>query len=70
MQHIGHPIAGDKSYCRIKNWKNSTKEERKAVNNLGRQSLHAHKLQFTYQNQDFSFLSDIPEELQKVIDQL
>ena len=70
MQHIGHPIAGDQSYCRIKNWKNSTLEERKAVNNLGRQSLHAHKLEFTYQNQDFSFLSDMPEELQQVIDQL
>ena len=70
MQHIGHPIAGDQSYCRIKKWKNSTKEELNALSNLRRQSLHAYKLEFTYQDKDFSFLSDMPEELQKVIDQL
>ena len=70
MQHIGHPIAGDQSYCRIKNWKNSTEEEVNALNNLGRQSLHAYKLEFTYEDEDFIFLSDIPEGLQKVIDKL
>ena len=70
MQHIGHPIAGDQSYCRIKNWKNSTENEINALNSLGRQSLHAYKLEFTYEKKDFSFLSNIPEELQKVIDQL
>ena len=70
MQHIGHPIAGDQSYCRIKNWKNSTKEELNALSNLRRQSLHAYKLEFTYQDKDFSFLSDMPEELQRVIEKL
>ena len=70
MQHIGHPIAGDQSYCRIKNWKNSTENEINALDSLGRQSLHAYKLEFTYQEKDFSFLSNMPEELQKVVDQL
>ena len=70
MQHIGHPIAGDQSYCRIKKWKNSTKEELNAFSNLRRQSLHAYKLEFTYQDKDFSFLSDMPEELQRVIEKL
>jgi len=70
MQHIGHPIAGDQSYCRIKKWKNSTKEELNALSNLRRQSLHAYKLEFTYQDKDFSFLSDMPEELQRVIEKL
>ena len=70
MQHIGHPIAGDQSYCRIKNWKNSTEEELIALSNLRRQSLHAYKLEFTYQDKDFSFLSDMPEELQRVIEKL
>lgn len=70
MQHIGHPIAGDQSYCRIKKWKNSTKEELNALSNLRRQSLHAYKLEFTYQDKDFSFLSDMPEELQRVMEKL
>ena len=70
MQHIGHPIAGDQSYCRIKNWKNSTENEINALNSLGRQSLHAYKLEFTYQEKDFTFISNMPEELQKVVDQL
>ena len=70
MQHIGHPIAGDQSYCRIKKWKNSTKEELNALSSLRRQSLHAYKLEFTYQDKDFSFLSDMPEELQRVIEKL
>ena len=42
----------------------------KALNNLARQSLHAYKLEFTYEDEDFIFLSDIPEGLQKVIDKL
>tara|TARA_B100000287_G_scaffold302171_1_gene285304 strand:+ start:5275 stop:6192 length:918 start_codon:yes stop_codon:yes gene_type:complete len=70
MQHIGHPIAGDQSYCKIKNWKNSTEKEVNALSNLKRQSLHAYKLEFIYEDENFSFLSDIPDELQSVIDKL
>jgi 23S rRNA pseudouridine1911/1915/1917 synthase len=70
MQHIGHPIAGDQSYCKIKNWKNSTEKEVNALSNLKRQSLHAYKLEFIYEDENFSFLSDIPDELQRVIDKL
>ena len=67
LKHIGHPIAGDKSYNQITNWKDSTKEEINAIKNLDRQALHAYNLSFTFEGKNFNFESKIPEDFAEVL---
>ena len=67
LKHIGHPIAGDKSYNQITNWKDATKEEINAIKNLDRQALHAYNLSFTLEGKNFNFESKIPEDFAEVL---
>lgn len=54
---IGHPIIGDIVY--------GTKSPL-----INRQALHAQELQFTFDNQFFTFQSDLPEDMQSVLKKL
>ena len=67
LKHIGHPIAGDKSYNQITNWKDATKEEIDAIKSLDRQALHAYNLSFTFKGKNFNFESKIPEDFAEVL---
>jgi len=51
---IGHPVIGDSLYGK----------ESKLIS---RQALHAHKLDFEYEGQPFSFTSELHEDMQKLL---
>jgi len=55
LQAIGHPIVGDKLY--------GGKLERQNNNSLHRQFLHASQLKFQYLDQEYEFLSNLPNDL-------
>jgi 23S rRNA pseudouridine1911/1915/1917 synthase len=57
MAAIGHPIIGDQLYG-------------KKSSLIERQALHAESLSFVFENQEYSFTSTIPEDLQKLSDHL
>jgi len=61
MKAIGHPVFGDKLY--------GGKIEQKNII-LKRQFLHAGKLEFEYDKQKFVFKSDLPKDLQSIIENL
>ena len=67
LKHLGHPIAGDKQYSNIKQWKNSNPDEVEAVASLGRQALHAYSLAFDFEGEIYEFKADIPEVIQQTI---
>ena len=62
MKAIGHPIIGDILY--------GGKLEAQDTNSLLRQFLHAHKISFMYQGQEYSFISDLPLDLQDILSNL
>lgn len=51
---LGHPLLADNLYG----------SKSKILN---RHALHAHKLEFTYQGKDYSFTSELPDDLKKII---
>ncbi len=55
MQSIGHPIIGDKLY--------GGKLEKKDKNSISRQFLHASKLKFEYLGKEYTFSSNLPNDL-------
>lgn len=59
MAAIGHVLVGDTIY----GYKNLQK-----IPLTGRHALHAHKLEFIYQNQFYSFTSDLPSDLKELVD--
>ncbi len=59
MKAIGHPIIGDTLY--------GGKLEAQGENSLPRQFLHAHKIAFTYKGKEYSFISDLAQDLNKYI---
>lgn len=63
LKHIGHPIAGDKSYNTIKVWKDARPDELQAITELKRQALHSYSLGFTYKDEEFKFESEVPADL-------
>jgi len=63
LKHIGHPIAGDKSYNSIKVWKDARPDELQAITELKRQALHSYSLGFTYKDEEFKFESEVPADL-------
>ena len=63
LKHIGHPIAGDKSYNSIKVWKDARPDELQAITELKRQALHSYSLGFTYKDKEFKFESEVPADL-------
>ena len=48
LNHIGHPIAGDASYNKIRVWKDAIPKELEVINNLQRQALHSYSLKFHF----------------------
>ncbi len=54
---IGHPIIGDVVYGSPSQL-------------INRQALHAQQLQFTFDNNTFTFKSDLPEEIQSILKKL
>ena len=67
LKHKGYPIAGDKAYCKISTWKDSNKNELAAINGLKRQALHAYSLAFNFDNEDFEFHSELPQDIEECI---
>ena len=70
LKHIGHPIAGDKSYNKIKAWKDAIPKELEAINKLKRQALHSYKLKFHFLNEGFVFESKLPNDIEKTLEGL
>jgi 23S rRNA pseudouridine1911/1915/1917 synthase len=62
MKAIGHPIIGDILY--------GGKLESQDKHSLSRQFLHAHKMSFTYKGEEYSFISDLPLDLQDILSKL
>lgn len=62
MKAIGHPIIGDTLY--------GGKSEAQDKNSPSRQFLHAHKIAFTYKGEEYSFISDLPLDLQEYRERL
>jgi 23S rRNA pseudouridine1911/1915/1917 synthase len=62
MKAIGHPIIGDILY--------GGKLESQDKHSLSRQFLHAHKIAFTYKGEEYSFISDLPLDLQDTLSNL
>jgi 23S rRNA-/tRNA-specific pseudouridylate synthase len=56
---VGLPLDGDKKYV-SKVMKNSNK-------NVPHHLLHAHKLEFTYQGEKYSFTSELPKYFEELI---
>lgn len=52
---IGHPVVGDELYG-------------KASPLINRQALHAHSLEFEYENEKFSFKKEMPADMQILLD--
>ena len=59
LSSVGLPLVGDKKYT-SKLLKNCNK-------NFKHHLLHAHKLQFTYQGEKYSFTSDLPKYFEELI---
>lgn len=62
MKALGYPIVGDRLY--------GGKLEQKSSSKHSRQFLHAHKLQFNYHGEKYSFNSDLPADLQNYINSI
>ena len=56
-----------KAYCKISTWKDSNKNELVAINGLKRQALHAYSLAFNFDNEDFEFYSELPQDIEECI---
>ena len=70
LKHIGFPIAGDKQYTKISNWKGSSKKELNLINSLKGQFLHAYSLAFLFKKESFSFSAELPDYLTSVLKDL
>jgi 23S rRNA pseudouridine1911/1915/1917 synthase len=57
MAALGHPIIGDQLYG-------------KKSPLIDRQALHAEGLSFVFENKDYSFIDEIPEDFQQLINHL
>lgn len=62
MKAIGHPIVGDRIY--------GGKLEQKSSSTHNRQFLHAHRLQFNYCGENYSFSSELSNDLNHYLNSL
>lgn len=62
MKAIGHPIVGDRIY--------GGKLEQKSSSTHNRQFLHAHRLQFNYCGENYSFSSELSDDLNHYLNSL
>jgi len=69
LNAIGHPVVGDSLYGGVRR---RVPPEARAVTHLNRPFLHAARLVFTHptDGRRMEFTSDIPEDLQRVLDEL
>ena len=73
MAHIGHPLLGDFTYGgKVKFPKGATEELKVAIKEFPRQALHAKKLSIIHprKNKEFSWKSQLPEDLDNMINVL
>ncbi len=74
LAHIGHPVLGDQVYGTGFKTQASllTERAKEALEALGRQALHAAELEFEHpeNHEQLAFLSEIPLDIQNVIDAL
>jgi 23S rRNA pseudouridine1911/1915/1917 synthase len=70
MAHIGFPIVGDDTYAgRFRIHKGVTPELRDAVQNFGRQALHARELGLIHPatGEMVSWASELPDDMQSLL---
>ena len=70
LNHIGHPIAGDASYNKIRVWKDAIPKELEVINNVQGQALLSYSLKFFFLITDLCFESKIPNDLEKTMEVL
>lgn len=72
MKHLSHPLVGDITYNKNKNYKYENIHIDDAVSSLNRQALHALKLSFIHPrtNQLVEFKSRLPEDMRYLLKQL
>ncbi|MGE3247451.1 MAG: RluA family pseudouridine synthase [Beijerinckiaceae bacterium] len=74
MEHIGHPVLGDKTYGSGFKTKAKllTEPAREALEALGRQALHAARLGFEHPvtGEEVEFEAPMPEDMQQLLDAL
>ncbi|HRZ78662.1 MAG TPA: RluA family pseudouridine synthase [bacterium] len=68
MSHAGHPIVNDALYGGVRKTPDAVLNG--LFNISGRQLLHAGRLGFKLFGKDYSFSSDVPDDMKKVIDHL
>jgi len=69
MQHIGHPLLGDKTYGHHRGFQKLPAEQAVVVTRFNRQALHAQKLVFNHpiSHQTCHFEASIPVDMQNII---
>ena len=72
MQHIGHPILGDKTYGKHKGFRLLPPSLSTQVQAMPRQALHAYKLTLPHPktHKEMTFTCPIPPDMQSLIDAL
>ena len=72
MNFKGNPILGDKSYGKVKKFKQIDKDIEKKINACNRQALHARTLGFTHPRtgKDILFSADRPKDFDALIKNL
>jgi 23S rRNA pseudouridine1911/1915/1917 synthase len=71
MEHRGHPIVGDQTYGRSKNFNLSSLSNKQAtaVKSFSRQALHAYKLEFIHPKtgENLSFTSELAADIEALL---
>ena len=72
MQHIGHPLLGDKTYGHHRGYQQLSPELAKIITQFKRQALHAQSLKFIHPitGEDCHFEAPIPNDMQQIIQSL
>lgn len=68
MSHLGHPVVNDALYGGVRKTPDSVLN--RLLNTSGRQLLHAGRLGFELFGKKYSFSSEVPDDMKKVIDHL
>jgi 23S rRNA pseudouridine1911/1915/1917 synthase len=70
MQHIGHPLIGDKMYLPVP--ASIETELYRALPNLDRHALHAYKLGFRHpvDQRELEFVAELPEDMKRLMNEL
>ena len=74
LEHIGHPVIGDKIYgpdpnLYLKFIAEGWTEEHQRVLGLPRHALHAHELRFAWNGEELTFTAPLPEDMQEMAEE-